>query len=330
MKFFLKFAKKVVRHYKRKFALQKWLQENRNNEIFIVVGGFGDTVWFMTFWEQYKKKENLRSYKILTEPKYADMFHLYGENNLILDKVDFLWTLLPKTAYSRKKKYSNIHPMIFPHYYNKKEIEVIENYRSEIGIMMDDYFRFGCFDLSYEDDSPVKLPVLAETDVKIETKKNILLIPYTKSRINVPVQYWEEIAEALKKEGYTVYTNIGLPKEKPIAGTVPLSVKITELPAVLRKYDFISLCGRCGLADWLFVNECKQIVVHSCLENPKNRNEWLNTNVERKDSFKIMKRKLCLNENNAEDLYFYIDNASCDYALQAFEAVKKIETLNKN
>lgn len=328
MKSFFYFINKVIKHYKRELEFQKWIQENRTTDFYIVVGGIGDTVWFMTFWEQYKKRNNLKEYKILTEPKYADMFNLYGEKNLILDKVDFLWLALKKTASSRSNKYSNIHPMIFPHSKSKKAVKVIEDYRSKIGIMMDDYFRFGCFDLSYEDASNITLPTLAETNYQIGTKKNVLLVPYTKSRINVPIIFWEKIAQQLNEGGYSVYTNVGTPNESAIKGTIPMSLKIGELPAVLKQYNFITISGRCGLADWLFVNECKQIVVHASMKSPQTRNEKLCSAIERKDSFKIMKRKLYLNEYNVEDLYFRIDNMNDDCADKTVSAVKKLKNYN--
>ncbi|MBR4791792.1 MAG: hypothetical protein IK024_12950 [Treponema sp.] len=324
MKSFLKLVKKIIKHYRREFALQKWIQENRNIETFIVVGGFGDIVWFMSFWIQYKKKEHLETYKILTETKYVDMFHLYGESNLQIDAVEVIPAILSKTAHKKTNKFKNIHVMYFPHYFGKRAVKVIEQYRVAAGISMDDYFRFGCFDLSYETDEPITLPQLAKTNYTIHTKKNILLIPYTKSRINIPLNIWGSIANLLRDNGYTVYTNVGTEKEKAIEGSIPIIVKVAELPAILKKYDFISLCGRCGLADWLFANDCKQIILHSCLVNPKTRNEWLCSGIERKDSFKMMKLKLRLNEKSVDDLYLYIDNLSSDYLQKILNSVEKL------
>lgn len=318
------FFKRVIKHYKRELVLQKWYKENKDKELYLCLDGFGDIVWFMSFWNQYKKKEHLETYKILTEPKYVDIFQLYGENNLQVDAVEVIPTILYKTVHKKTNKFKNIHVMFFPKYFGKRAVKVIEQYRVAAGISMDDYFRFCCFDLSYEIDEPITLPQLAKTNYTINTKKNILLIPYTKSRINIPVNIWESIANLLRDNGYTVYTNVGTEKEKAIEGTIPITVKVAELPAILKKYDFISLCGRCGLADWLFVNDCRQIILHSCLVNPKTRNEWLCSGIERKDSFKMMKLKLRLNEKTVDDLYLYIDNLSSDYLQKILNCVEKL------
>ncbi|MBR4791791.1 MAG: hypothetical protein IK024_12945 [Treponema sp.] len=281
----------------------------------------------MAFWEQYKKKHNLgNDYTILAPIRHKNMFLLYGEKNLMKNSEKYI----PHIMYLWKKdklyKYPKIHVMAYPKGHSKRINNIEENLRAGIGIMMDDCYRFGCFDLTYDSDEPIIVPPILDTQYELHTENNILLIPYTNSRINISLAIWEEIASELKKAGYTVYTNIGTTKEKAVKGTIPLQISITELPAILRKYDFISLCGRCGLADWLFVNECKQIILHSCKKNPKNRNEWLCTCVEKKDSFKVMKRKCLLNEENAEDVWLYTDDLSSDYIESIMQKIQKIET----
>ena len=316
---------RIVTYPVRIRDFNNWYTVRTPPHLHICVGGIGDIVWFMAFWEQYKKKHNLgNDYKILAPARHRDMFLLYGEQNLMENSEKYI----PHIMYLWKKeklyKYPKIHVMAYPKDHGKRVNIIEENVRAGVGIMMDDCYRFGCFDLTYDSDEPVTIPPLLETKYELNTDKNILLIPYTKSRINIPLAIWEEITGALKKDGYTVYTNVGTPKEKAVNGTIPLQLKITELPSLLRKYDFISLCGRCGLADWLFVNECKQIVVHSCKKNPKNRNEWLCSAVEKKDSFKVMKRKCLLNEKNAEDVWLYIDDLSSDYIENIMQKVRKI------
>lgn len=295
--------------------------------IYVCVDGIGDIVWFMSFWEQYKNKHNLRdNYKILAPTRHKDMFLHYGEYNLIEDSQEFMPIIMGLWVKKKLYKYPKISVMCFP-ICQSKRVDLIEgNYRARIGLFMDDAYRFGCFDLSYDIEQPITLPPLARTDFEINTKKNILLIPYTRSRINIQLKIWEDIANALQTEGYTVYTNVGTPEEKAIHGTIPLSRKVVEVPAILRKYNFISLCGRCGLADWLFVNECKQLVVHSCKRHPKNRHEWLCTSVEKKDSFKLMKRKCLLNEEMVEDIWLYTDDLASDYLLNIIQKVKKLDT----
>lgn len=303
----------------------KWYKKYINTQLYLCADGIGDVVWFMAYWKQYTKKNNINNYKIITSIRLKEIFNRYGEENL-LDSSEVNTNLIILLWKKNKLyKYPNLHVVLFPQDFGKHGNKIIEKYRANIGIMMDDYYRFGCFDLSYEIEESITLPLLIETDFELKTKKNILLIPYTKSRINISLVIWETIAKSLKEKGYTVYTNVGTPKEKPINGTIPLITKIIELPAILRKYDFISICGRCGLADWLFVNECKQIIVHSCKRHPQNKYELLCSSVDRKDSFKIMKRKCLLNEDNTEDLYLYTDDIPVNYVSLIIQKVSKME-----
>lgn len=318
---------RLIKRTKLGISFNKWYNNTKESSIFICVNGIGDVVWFMAYWNQYKRINSISdNYTIMANKRLKELLSFYGELNLT-DYYDeyssYIFNLWEK---NKLYKYPKIHVMAFPKDQCKKKKLVENDYKAAVGITMDDCYKFGCFDLSYENDEPITKPRLATTKYTIETKKNILLIPYTNSRINIPLSIWSAIAKELMEYGFTVYTNIGTPNEKNVEGTIPFSIKITELPAVLLKYNFISVCGRCGLADWLFVNECKQIIIHSCMKNPKNKTEFLRSQLERKDSFKMMKKKCSLNENVADDVWLYIDNLENDYTKNI---LKKVINMDK-
>lgn len=318
----LRYIPKKIGIIRLEKSFKKWYSNIKETYIFICFDGIGDIVWFMAYWKQYKKKHNIKDdYVIMANNRLQELLYFYGEKNITNNYAEFSKYIFYLWQKQKLQKYPKIKVMAFPKDRGKKVKLIEDNYKSDMGIMMDDCYRFGCFDLSYEIDEPITLPPKRGTDYNINTDKNILLIPYTNSRLNISTEIWEKITDVLLKNGFTVYTNVGTPKEKAIKGTYPLNLKLIELPAVLLKFNFVSVCGRCGLADWLFVNECKQVIIHSCKKNPKNQIEFLRSQLERKDSFKMMKRKCKLNENNVEDIWLYTDDMNDSYIQNVLEKI---------
>ena len=325
----MKIIKKIIRLIKYPQIINhfnKWyFQTTKTGDVYVCIGGIGDIVWFLSFWEQYKKKANIVNYNILAKKQYHSIFPLYGEKNLINFDAE-IYQMIMKLWYKEKiAKYPKIQVLAFPKWPYAKSSAIEENFCASLGLMVDDCYRFGAFDLSYEDISPIAKPIKSKTKILIETKNNILLVPYANSRINIPIEFWEKIVIELNKLGYSVYTNIGTKSDVTIKGSKPLVANIDELPILLMKNKFISICARCGLADWLFVNECKQLIIHSCMIKPRTRREWLCSALEKKDSFTEMSKKNKLNENIVDDTWVYIDKNN--YTNEIEKIIEKIKFL---
>ncbi len=99
--------------------------------------------------------------------------------------------------------------------------------------------------------------------------KTVLLAPYAQCIEELPLYFWEKIAEKLRDLGYFVCTNCGNPQESPICGTVGLSVPYRLLTPFLEQAGYL-IALRSGLVDISCFANCKRIILY-----PKeNFNVW--------------------------------------------------------
>lgn len=138
------------------------------------------------------------------------------------------------------------------------------------GLTMLDFYLAVGFHLP--EDTPRSMPVFSNDIEHIKVLfhenglsegKTVLLSPYSASNAEyLPDDaFWKQIAKDLADKGYTVCTNCG-PGEKPVAGTVPLLIRYSEL------VPFLELAGgliavRSGLCDIASTARCRKVVLHS-------------------------------------------------------------------
>lgn len=95
---------------------------------------------------------------------------------------------------------------------------------------------------------------------KMKKDKSIILSPYAKSVIGVPMSFWEANIEKYVGLGFQVYTNV-VGQERPLAGTEPVQIPISQIvSAVEYAGHFIGI--RSGLCDVLSSAKCKKTVVY--------------------------------------------------------------------
>lgn len=91
--------------------------------------------------------------------------------------------------------------------------------------------------------------------------EDILLAPYANSLPCFNQEFWERLVQALKAEGYNVYTNSDGGMEPVIAGTKPLFLPIQDMASELgRCAGFIAI--RNGLCDVVSEAECRKIILY--------------------------------------------------------------------
>lgn len=96
---------------------------------------------------------------------------------------------------------------------------------------------------------------------EIKKGKTVLIAPYANTVIDIDENFWKLLVIELKKLGYCVCTNVGSPKEKPIEGTIPLSIEYSKIVDFLNKSGyFIGL--RSGLCDIATASNAKMIVFY--------------------------------------------------------------------
>lgn len=92
--------------------------------------------------------------------------------------------------------------------------------------------------------------------------KTVILSPYANTIRQVTVEFWELLATQLLSMGYSVCTNIGSSREKPIFGTIPVFIEINNIS------EFVEIAGffigiRSGLCDLLCCCKCLKIILYS-------------------------------------------------------------------
>lgn len=128
-------------------------------------------------------------------------------------------------------------------------------------VSFDALYRIGVFGLSGDarSYSPVRFAVYEKLE-EIPAGKAVVLSPYAKSVISLPMEYWGSIIEACGKKGYRVYTNVA-GEEEELPGTFRLEVRLSEFQSVVERAGiFIGL--RSGLCDVLRGAKCRKIALY--------------------------------------------------------------------
>lgn len=91
--------------------------------------------------------------------------------------------------------------------------------------------------------------------------KSVVLIPYAKSVVNLPVERWENIARVMKEKGYAVFSSVQ-DDEVPIEGTISLrDIPLRAMKSMMEQAGcFISI--RNGLCDILQEAKCRKILLY--------------------------------------------------------------------
>lgn len=96
---------------------------------------------------------------------------------------------------------------------------------------------------------------------KLSREKTIILMPMCYSFGKVDNTFWEMLAKALFKCGYTVYTNIGYKNEVPIKYTEPLFADFKELYFISKNVKAI-VSSRSGINDFLVFHSTPMIILY--------------------------------------------------------------------
>lgn len=118
-----------------------------------------------------------------------------------------------------------------------------------------DLYKYGVFGLS--DDAPIRYPEV-EKPANLQKLQDpyIILNPYSYSS-KIPLSFFSDLADKLKSMGYSVYSNCA-PGQKPIEGTIPLTVSIEELYHLSKDAECI-ISVRSGILDYV-VSNARRIV----------------------------------------------------------------------
>ena len=145
---------------------------------------------------------------------------------------------------------------------------LLQWFRGYKGLYFTELFRRFVFDLP--DDTLPEPPVLKDVgdrldilfrDQRLAVGKTVILSPYANTLADLPDDFWEALAGALKEKGYTVCTNSSGEREPAVKGTIPVFFPLDIAPQfVSRAGYFIGV--RSGLCDVISAARARKIILY--------------------------------------------------------------------
>ncbi len=262
---------------------------------FVFSHGIGDVVWSCSFMKDFlKQTEIMKDFEpvICCMKRDVNLIRSYFPRVrlTVMDKAVLHFCGLVSARLKVPQIFSCTYPRLKP----AGELFAEVGQYAALGIEMDILYKYGCFNLS--EGNAFTAPNMTRYDGEAERfmhgnhipfGKSIVLIPTANSRIPLDDSGWYRLASILKEIGFAVYTNVGNINEKCIEGTEPLAAPLELMPSLVRKMG-CAVSTRCGLADWLFVNQCALFIIHVFSNVKEDQYSMMQSDFARKESFKIM------------------------------------------
>lgn len=253
------FTKKALRVVQGEAVWKKYDLETKDFILVCPYNAMGDVYQALSYLPYYLKKKGIQDYIVVVQGKacfqVAEMFTLKQIINL--NKTD-MESMIQYILLTRKGN------TLIAHHdrpYTNKNI-LLSNY---LPIDFYTHYKIGVYGLPASV-SPVK-PQFIKRNRKfpqIEKGKSVILSPYAKSVVNIPLNYWKNRAEKFNILGYRVYTNV-IDEEQPIPGTKPFLYPIEDMVAAVEWAGyFVGI--RSGLCDVISTANCKiEILFPDCI-----------------------------------------------------------------
>ena len=225
----------------------------------------GDVYLSCMFLKEFALKNKIKNYSlVLVSNGCRRIAEMFGYENVVVVDTKVAKSIIDAWVYLGDS-YMKVFPLMSMAYRTKERFHY-EDYNL---INFRDLF---CKELcGLPDDTEGEKPQFASDDeyVNIFFDKNHLLrgktailAPYAGSiNSQIPIDFWNLLAEKLKDFGYTVCTNCGRDSEKPIEGTCAAFFDYEHGKPILEQAGvFISV--RNGLCDILSSAECRQFILY--------------------------------------------------------------------
>lgn len=272
------------------------LKFSKDNTYMVCSHGIGDVVWMAAYFQGFSDANSLQNIVFICDTNHCGILQQFYPDTACIGLTRKKLILLGWYADSGICE-NNLSAVIFPRLKRAKVMDRELSLFSRIGLEMDICYKFGCFSLPYQ--TKITLPQSLVNEVRIEQilkdygiseGKTVVLVPYVNSRLNIPIKLWKELAAKIAQKGIMVYVN--MPKED--MGNSPyirsLALSLDEIPSIVKRAGCV-ITGRCGLADWLFLNECNMVVLHSYMSNAKTEREKTQSRFGRAESFREMQHR---------------------------------------
>lgn len=229
----------------------------------------GATYVGMAYIRQYTELHRISKFHlIIRNGAYAKLAYLFGfENDVTTLQKDEMEAFLQFAVFTDMAG-DKILIMNHRHPYTCRLGE-IGNYK---GIHFIDHFQYSIFRFG----KPIKpeIPYIhrdnkeAEEYVEelfinnqLKRGKTVILMPYANTAPKIDLNFWEKLAERLRKEGYIVCTNSSGEAEPSINGTIPLFYDLRYALEVTEKAGYM-IALRSGMCDVLSSAKAKKIIIY--------------------------------------------------------------------
>jgi len=217
----------------------------------------GDVYWAMAFLPAYCKKRGITSTAIIVTGnacgEVAGLFSAQVKFGIVTLEISEMDELAQAIVFTQEEN------CIIAHH-DRPYTDNIIRYLDRHFLSFVDYYRRAVYGLAV--DTPPAAPnnfTPFDNLGLIPKGKAIILSPYAKSVVEIPMNFWANIAAEYKERGYQAYTNVA-GDEVPICGTEPLRMPISQLISAV-EHAGIFMGVRNGICDVLHTAKCRKIVV---------------------------------------------------------------------
>lgn len=233
---------------------------DRNTMYICCPASIGDTLYVAAFARAYKK-ENLSVQRVclILKKGHEELGTLFSSVDQVLVSDEIVEILDYYSLYTQTWRLKNY---IYGHFKKNLHFEYDKEYFLENSILS----RYRRLILNLPEAAELEQAVLnRESSKPKDRKQDVVIMPYARTAKLLPLSFWEELVRRLKQKGYTVFTNVGGEKEKPVTGTKPLRESLLNTAALCGDFRAV-ISLRSGLSDLLGFTGVKLVVINTSEE----------------------------------------------------------------
>lgn len=205
----------------------------------------GDVYLAMSYLPHYLQKHRVRQCAVLAVGDVCGrIVQMFGHDKKVLITQKEMDELVQAVLYTEEENAIIVH---HDRPYTNNMTALID----AAGLKFEDMYRYGIYGLSGNEEKmrPERLMDFAGKEM-VEQGNCVILAPYAKSVISLPVSFWEDRVAEYQEQGLQVFTNV-VGEEIPIAGSQGIQIPIEELVfAAEYAGHFVGIrSGLCELVD---------------------------------------------------------------------------------
>lgn len=232
----------------------------RNTMYILCPAGIGDTLYIAAFAKAVKVcHAEINKVCLITKESHACIGGLFEgvdeviASDCLTEQMD-LYSIATKTWYLKNYIYGhfkkNLCQTLDSEWYCDTDKNMISFYKRKI--------------LKIPKSAEPEKMILPDTgkDRAFQKEKAVVLMPCAATVPLLSIDFWNELADRIRLQGYTVYTNVKDNTEAPIYGTHPLSESIADTAAICSHVHAV-IALRSGMCDVLAMTSAPLIILNT-------------------------------------------------------------------